>query len=62
MLKATFALFLALVSSVIFADSASLKTISKAIESNYIDLDRTDGPGCSVGYARKGVLLSLIHI
>ena len=57
MLKATFALFLALVSSVIFADSASLKTISKAIESNYIDLDRTDGPGCSVGYARNGVLI-----
>ena len=57
MLKATFTLFLALVSSVIFADSASLKAISKAIESNYIDLDRTDGPGCSVGYARNGELI-----
>ena len=57
MLKAIFTLFLVLVSSVIFADSASLKTISKAIESNYIDLDRTDGPGCSVGYARNGELI-----
>jgi len=39
------------------AEPTSIQIISDAIASNYRDVDRTDGPGCAVGYARNGKLL-----
>ena len=57
MSKALFTLLLALTSSVVVAEPASLDAISQAVDKHYIDLDRSDGPGCAVGYARDGQLI-----
>jgi len=57
MLRAVFALILALATGAAVAEVASLKAVSEAIQLSYIDLDRNNGPGCAVGYARDGKLL-----
>lgn len=57
MLRVIFSLILTLITGTAVADVASLKAISEAIEASYIDLDRNDGPGCAVGYARDGKLI-----
>ena len=57
MLKAVFALLLALATSIVVADPAGFKAISHAIDSHYSDLNSNDGPGCAVGYARDGKLI-----
>ena len=38
-------------------DFAQLQTISATVEAIYQDLDRADGPGCAVGFARDGKLI-----
>ena len=48
---------LTLMCSTAVAASAQLEAISSAIEDVYRDLDRPDGPGCAVGYARHGELI-----
>jgi len=50
-------LLLTLICSTAAAESATLQTISAAIADVYSDLDRDDGPGCAVGYARDGKLI-----
>lgn len=57
MLKAIATLLLVLITSTAIAEPARLETISKAVEDIYNDLDRKDGPGCSVGFARDGKLI-----
>lgn len=64
MLKAVFTLLLAVITSIAAAQGkatvpkqASLKAISQAVNKHYIDLDRKDGPGCAVGFARDGKLI-----
>jgi len=57
MLKAVFTLLLALTTNAAVAEPANLKTISQEIDKHYIDLDRNDGPGCAVGFARDGKLI-----
>ncbi len=39
------------------AGPANLQSISAAVEHVYRDLERTDGPGCAVGFARDGKLI-----
>ena len=51
------ALPLAVSAGTAVAEPASSSVISQAIEAHYSDLDRHDGPGCSVGWARDGKLL-----
>lgn len=64
MLKVAFTLLLALITSTAAVpgnatapERAGLKTLSKAIDKHYNDLDRKDGPGCAVGFARDGKLI-----
>ena len=57
MLKALIVLLLTLTTGTAVAQSASVITISQAINKHYIDLKRNDGPGCAVGYARNGKLV-----
>lgn len=48
---------LTLIGNTLAAEPATLGAISGAIEDTYRDLDRTDGPGCAVGFARDGKLI-----
>lgn len=61
MLKTAFtqllALLLAVSTGTADAAPASSAIISQAIETHYSDLDRSDGPGCAVGWARDGKLI-----
>ena len=57
MLNFVFLLAWTITTSTADAAQASLKTISHAADHHYIDLDRKDGPGCAVGYARNGELI-----
>jgi CubicO group peptidase (beta-lactamase class C family) len=57
MSKAVLTLLLALTTIATVAQPVSLNAISQAIDKNYTDLNRNDGPGCAVGYARDGKLI-----
>ncbi|MBT3831828.1 MAG: beta-lactamase family protein [Gammaproteobacteria bacterium] len=48
---------LAVLTSIADATPAGSSLISQTVEKHYIDLDRNDSPGCSVGWARDGRLI-----
>ncbi len=57
MIKPLFALLLTFSLQSGASEFASLPTISSAVDEIFADLDRNDGPGCAIGYARAGKLI-----